>query len=295
MDERHLLIFGLGYAGAAAARAALAAGFAVSATTRDAARVPVAGARLVAFRDAGPEIAAATHVLSTVPPAGDGGEGEGVDPVLDAHGAALAAAPLLRWAGYCSTTGVYGDHQGGWVDEATPPAPAQDRSRRRLAAEQAWSALAGRAAVDLFRIAGIYGPGRSPLDDVRAGRARRVLRPGHVFCRIHRDDIAAATLAAMQTAPGSGVRVLNLADDEPAETSAVVEEAARLLGVAPPEAVAFAAIEAQMSPMARSFWQESRRVASARTRATLGLVWRYPNFREGLRAILAAEGEDGAA
>lgn len=292
MNDLHLLIFGLGYTGAAVARAALAEGISVAATTRDPARAPLPGLRLVAFADAAAEIARATHLLATAPP--DQGA-DGVDPVLAAHGAAIAAAPLLRWAGYYSTIGVYGDRDGGWVDEATPPAPAQDRSRRRLAAELAWSALAGRIAVDLFRIGGIYGPGRSPLDDLRAGRARRIIRPGHVFSRIHRDDIAAATLAAMRTASARGVRVLNLADDEPAESAAVVEEAARLLGLPSPPAVPFAAIEGTMSPMARSFWQENRRVASARTQAMLGLAWRYPSYREGLRAILTAERQHDAA
>ena len=292
MNDSHLLIFGLGYTGAAVARAALAAGMSVTATTRDAARAPAPGVRLVAFADAAAAIARATHLLATAPPDEDV---DGADPVLAAHGPAIAAAPRLRWAGYYSTTGVYGDRAGGWVDEATPPAPTQPRSRRRLAAEQAWAALAGRIAVDLFRIAGIYGPGRSVLDDLRAGRARRILRPGHMFSRIHRDDIAAATLAAMRTAADRGVRVLNLADDEPSESAAVVEEAARLLGLPPPPAVPYAAIEPQMRPMARSFWQENRRVASARTQAMLGLRWRYPSYREGLHAILAAEREHDSA
>jgi nucleoside-diphosphate-sugar epimerase len=296
MSESRLLIFGLGYTGTAVAQAALRRGFAVSATARDPARAaPPAGVRLVAFDRAAAEIAAATHILTTIPPPGDGGDGEGADPVLAAYGPAIAAGPHLRWAGYYSTTGVYGDRQGGWVDEMTPPAPGQARSRRRLEAEQAWAALAGRIAVDLFRIAGIYGPGRSALDELRAGRARRVIRPGHRFCRIHRDDIAAATLAAMQQARPPGVRVLNLADDEPAEAAAVVEEAARLLGVTPPPAEPYERAQARLSALARGFWQESRLVSSARTQAMLGLRWRFPSYREGLRAILAAEREDGAA
>ena len=290
MDTQRLLIFGLGYTGAAVARAALAAGFAVTATTRGGAAVP-AGVQAVPFAAAAPAIAAATHVLSTVPPAGEGG---GVDPVLDAHGAAIAAAPLLRWAGYFSTTGVYGDRQGGSVDETTPPAPDQPRSRRRLAAEQGWAALGDHRAVDLFRIAGIYGPDRSVLDELRAGRARRIQRPGHVFCRIHRDDIAAATLAAMRQDRAAGVRVLHLADDEPAETAAVITEGARLLGIAPPPAIPFEAAAPAMSAMARSFWQESRRVSAARTKAALGLAWRFPDYRAGLCAILDAEREGGA-
>lgn len=295
MTQPRLLIIGFGYSGRAVARLARDAGFTVAATIRDPATRPEDGVHLVPFAAAVPAIALATHLFSTVPPPGDGGDGAGADPVLQAHGAAVAAAPALRWIGYCSTTGVYGDHAGGWVDEATPPTPGQERSLRRLAAEQAWAALGGRVAVDLFRIAGIYGPGRSPLDELRAGRGRRVIRPGHMFSRIHRDDIAGAVLAAMRQDRGPGVRVLNLADDEPAEAAKVVEEAARLLGVAPPPALPYEEIAPRLSPMARSFWQENRRVASARSQAALGYSWRYPSYREGLRAILAAERKDGAA
>jgi len=290
MTAKHLIVCGLGYTGAAVARAAVAAGLGVTATSRDPAGAErIAGVTVIDFAVAAAAIARASHLLATAPPPGDGGEGSGVDPVLHAHGAAIARAAKLRWAGYLSTTGVYGDRGGGWVDETTPPAPGQERSRRRLAAEQAWEGFADHLAVDIFRVAGIYGPGRSALDDVRAGRARRVIRPGHAFGRIHRDDIAAAVLAAVLQQRPPGARVLNLNDDEPAEPSAVVEEAARLLGVAPPPAVPFAEAFERMNPMARSFWQESRRVSSAATQAALGLTWRYPSYREGLRAILAEE------
>jgi len=290
--KRHLIVFGLGYTGAAVAAAAVAAGIRVTAIRRDPATAPqLPGAKLLAFTEAGSALADATHLLATAPPPGDGGEGEGVDPVLHAHAAAIAASPALRWLGYYSTTGVYGDRGGGWVDEATPPAPTHERSRRRLAAEAAWAALADRRAVDVFRLAGIYGPGRSSFDDLRAGRARRVIKPGHAFGRIHRDDIVAATLAAVGQDLLPGVRILNLNDDEPAEPALVVEEAARLLGVAPPPPVAFAEIEPRMTPMGRSFWAESRRVAAAATQTALGLRWRYPTFREGLAGILAEERE----
>ena len=178
---------------------------------------------------------------------------------------------------------------GVWVDEASEPAPTSERGRRRLAAEAAWGRLADRRAVDLFRLAGIYGPGRSVFDDLRAGTARRVVRPGHAFGRIHRDDIVRAILAAMRQQRASGTRVLNVTDDEPAESAAVVEEAARLLGVAPPEPVPFELAVASMSPMARSFWAESRKVSSRRTQQALGLRWLYPSYRDGLRAILAEE------
>ncbi|WP_165943458.1 Rossmann-fold NAD(P)-binding domain-containing protein [Roseicella aquatilis] len=279
-----LLVAGLGYSGTAVAREAAAAGWRVTGTARDPARArPPPGVAVLRFEAAGEALAAATHLLVTAAP------GEAGDPVLAAHAAAIRAAPALRWIGYLSTTGVYGDRGGAWVDEATAPAPGQERSRRRLEAEQQWAALAEARPVDIFRTAGIYGPGRSSLDDLRAGTARRTLRPGHVFGRIHRDDIALAVLAAMRRHRPAGLRVLHLADDEPAESAAVVEEAARLLGLAPPPAISYDQALPAMSPMARSFWSENRRVANAATKAALGIVWRYPTYREGLRAILAEE------
>jgi nucleoside-diphosphate-sugar epimerase len=182
------------------------------------------------------------------------------------------------------------------VDEDAAPAPAQDRTRRRVAAEEAWRGLASRTgrALDIFRVGGIYGPGRSAIDDLRAGTVRqRVVKQGHLFSRIHRDDIALAVLAAAaQETDRRRPRVFHLVDDEPAESAAVMEEAARLLGVPPPPAVPFEQAVHSMSPMARSFWAEDRRVANARTKATLGIAWRYPTYREGLRAILV-EGEEG--
>jgi nucleoside-diphosphate-sugar epimerase len=281
----HLLILGLGYAGRAIAAEALRAGFQVSGTSRDPAGAEAPeGVALLRFADAGPAIAGATHLVATAAPGEDG------DPVLAAHAGAIAGAAGLRWVGYLSTTGVYGDRGGDWVDEDTPPAPAQERSRRRLAAEQAWAAaLAGRPALDLFRTAGIYGPGRSALDEVRSGRARRVLRPGHSFSRIHVEDIARAVVAAASGPHGTAPRVLHLADDTPAESAAVTEEAARLLGAPLPPAVPFEEAWKGMSPMGRGFWAENRRVRSAATQAALGLGWRYPSFREGLAAILRAE------
>ncbi len=284
----HMVVIGMGYSGTAIARFAARAGLRVSATSRAPdARATPDGIELLAFDACGPRLREATHLVMTAPP------GESGDPALLAHGAAIAAAPALRWIGYLSTTGVYGDRGGGWVDENTPVMPGPPRAARRVAAERQWAALADRRAVDLFRTAGIYGPGRSVLDDVRAGRARRVQKPGQMFGRIHRDDIAAAVLAAARQDRPPGVRVLHLADDEPAENATVVAEAARLLGMPSPPEVAFEDAMRGMSEMGRSFWAENRKVASAKTKAALGIAWRYPNFREGLAGILAEEGRDG--
>ena len=287
---RRLVVAGLGYAGAAVAREAAEAGWRVAGTARDPARAPAPppGVEVVPFAEAGPAIAAATHLLVTAAP------GEAGDPVLAAHGKAVRAAPFLRWIGYISTTGVYGDRGGGWVEEETPPAPTQDRTRRRVAAEEQWAAFADRLPVDLFRAGGIYGPGRSVFDELRDGTARRTVKPGHAFSRIHRDDIALAVSAAMRQGRGPGLRVLHLVDDEPAESAAVVEGAARLLGVEPPPAVPFEEALPRMSPMARSFWGENRRVANAATKRALGIAsWRHPTWREGLTAILREERGEG--
>lgn len=295
MGTGGLLVFGLGYSGGAAARAARAAGRQVAVATRDPARVEAcalaeAGIEPVPFADPGAALAGATHLLAAAPP------GEAGDPVLAAHGEAIAAAPALAWIGYLSTTGVYGDRGGAWVDETTEPAPGQPRSLRRCEAERAWEALAARrgAALDLIRLAGIYGPGRSALDEVQSGRARRIVKPGHAFSRIHVADIAELVLAAMAR-PGSGVRVLHGADDLPAPSAEVIAEAARLLGVALPPEVPFDEAARAMSPMARSFWEENRRVANAITKARTGWAPRYPTYREGLAAILAEERGEGAA
>jgi nucleoside-diphosphate-sugar epimerase len=289
-----LLVAGLGYSGRAAAHAAVAAGWRVAGTARDPSRLGTQpGIALFSFDSAGDALGQATHLLLTAPP------GEAGDPFLAAHGQAIDAAldtRKLRWIGYISTTGVYGDRAGGEVDEATAPAPGQARSVRRLAAEEAWRAIAaGRAALDIFRAGGIYGPGRSSFDDLRAGTARRVVKPGHSFSRIHRDDIAQAVHAAIGQALPPGVRVLHLVDDEPAESATVTAHAASLLGIPAPQATPFEQARATMSPMALSFWAENRRVANAATKAALGIAWRYPSYREGLEAILAEERREGLA
>ena len=298
MTAPHLIVFGLGYCGLEVARRAAAAGWRVTGTHRASAPPPPvpSGVATVAFEDAAAALGEATHLLSTAAPT-EPGAGTSGDPVLARHGDAIARAPALRWVGYLSTTGVYGNRGGGWVDERSDLRPASPRSRRRVAAEADWCALAGDR-LDLFRLAGIYGPGRSPFAELRAGQARAIRKPGHVFGRIHRDDIAQAVLAAMaQDAPSweargrvSRPRVLNLSDDVPAESAAVLAEAARLLGVPPPPSVPFAVAMARMSPMALSFWAEDRRVSGEATQRALGMRWRYPSYREGLAATLRQEG-----
>ena len=279
MNAMLLLVFGLGYTGREIARQAAAQGATVVATSRTPDRLtPPEGVGLIPFEDAAEVLGRATHVLQTAAPTEDG------DPVLRFYAGRLGAP---GWAGMLSTTGVYGDRGGGWVDEDTVPAPTGPRGERRLDAERDWAAAFPAARVDLFRLAGIYGPGRSVLDDVRAGTARRVDKPDHQFGRIHRDDIAAAVLAAMAQDRAPGSRVLNLADDEPAANAAVVAEAARLLGAPMPPLVPLEEALAAMSPMGRSFWAENRKVASAKTKERLGIAWRFPTFREGLAAILA--------
>ncbi|KAA5605640.1 SDR family oxidoreductase [Roseospira marina] len=219
------------------------------------------------------------HILVSVPP------DEAGDPVLDTMSDALAQAETPRWIGYLSTTGVYGDTGGAWVDETSPTEPTQPRSIRRREAESAWLDLHRRHGrpVEVFRLAGIYGPGRSALDTVRAGRAHRVIKPGHVVCRIHVDDIGRMLRAAMAT-PSPGW-VFNGADDEPAPPQDVIAEACALLGVTTPPEVALE--DADLSPMARSFYADTRRVGNSRIKDRLGVTLRYPTYREGLRAILA--------
>ena len=273
-----LVVIGPGFTGQAIVRAAEAAGLAVATVGRGAADAVFGTGAADAL------IAGATALVSTVPPDESG------DPVLAAHGAATRDSGL-RWVGYCSTTGVYGDRAGAWVDEATPPAPGQPRSARRLAAETAWrAAVPPTAGLDLIRIAGIYGPGRSALDDLRAGRARRIAKPGQLFGRIHVADIAGLVLAAIARPPAPRtVRVLHAADDEPAPNADVVAEAARLLGITPPPAIPFDQAAPQMSPMALSFWQESRRIANLLTKQATGWRPSCPSYRQGLAAILAQE------
>ncbi|MEO1422134.1 MAG: SDR family oxidoreductase [Pseudomonadota bacterium] len=226
--------------------------------------------------DLGPALADATHLLTSVAPDPDG------DPVLRHHGSQIAAGGF-DWVGYLSTTGVYGDHDGGWVDETAPLNPATRRGQMRKMAEAAWAAL--DLPLHIFRLAGIYGPDRGPFAKVRAGTARRIIKPGQVFSRIHVEDIA-SVLAASIARPDPGV-AYNVCDDDPAPPQDVIAHAAELLGLPLPPAIPFE--EAEMSPMARSFYAESKKVSNRRIKEELGITLRYPDYRTGLAALLEGE------
>ncbi|MFL5048222.1 MAG: SDR family oxidoreductase, partial [Xanthobacteraceae bacterium] len=220
-------------------------------------------------------------LLVSVPPDDDD------DPVLRHYAQALVGAPRLAAIVYLSTIGVYGDHDGAWIDETTTPAPVTGRSRARLNAEQAWQTLATRMGkpLTILRLAGIYGPGRNALVQVANSSAKRIVKPGQVFNRIHVGDIAQAIEAAFaQRADG----IFNVTDDEPTPPGDPVVLAARLLGVAPPPQVPFAEAARTMNPMALSFYGESKRVRNDKIKRELGLRLNYPTYREGLRALFSA-------
>jgi nucleoside-diphosphate-sugar epimerase len=223
-------------------------------------------------------IAEADAALVSVPPDENG------DPVLRACGDALAQAQRLRAVVYLSTIGAYGDSGGAWVDEATPPQPGAARSRERLAAEQAWQDFGARQniAVAILRLAGIYGPGQNALVQIASGKARRIVKPGQVFNRIHVGDIAQAIDAAFARR-ASGI--FNVADDAPTPPADPIVFAAQLMGIEPPPEIPFAQAAPTMSPMALSFWQECRRVKNDKLKHDLGVRLRYPTYREGLRAL----------
>ncbi|MBK5910351.1 NAD(P)-dependent oxidoreductase [Rhodothalassium salexigens] len=285
----HLFCFGLGYSALALARAMLRAGWRVSGTVRteEKARALAREGFSVWLFDATaplaePEAAfeGVTHVLTSIPP------GDGPEPVLAHHRADIVRlAP--RWIGYLSTTGVYGDHGGDWVDEDTPLTPSGVRGSRRVEAEQAWAALYERHGLPVhrFRLAGIYGPGRNALVSLQEGRARRIVKPGQVFSRIHVDDIAAVLRASMDR-PDPGA-VYNVCDDEPAPPQDLIAYAAELLGVATPPDIPFES--AELSPMARSFYADNKRVRNDRIKRDLGVRLAYPDYRSGLRALAAAQ------
>ena len=282
-----LFCFGFGYAAEALARRLSARTSALAGTRTSvggSTQAPL-GARLAEFKGdaASAEVrqllAGTTHALISIPPDLEG------DVVLRHFREELAALPDLAWVGYLSTVGVYGDWQGLWVDETSPTRPISERSLRRAQVERAWLAFdkATGKRVEVFRLAGIYGPGRSVIDTLRAGTARRIVKAGQVFNRIHVDDVARTLALAIDKATGHGI--FNVGDDEPAPPQDVVAYAAELLGVPVPPEIAFEA--AGLKGMAASFWAESKQVRNTRIKADLGVDLIYPTYREGLRALAA--------
>ena len=283
---KHLFCFGLGYSAGVLAERLRARDWKISGTStsqQGVAHIHAAGYHGYVYDGsrASPEIEAAlkvaTHILLSIPPNAKG------DPAFANFADALAESPSLAWIGYFSTVGVYGDAAGGWVDETTPAKPASERGQRRLAAETQWTEFGKQTSkpVAIFRLPGIYGPGRSAIDAVREGTARRIIKPGQVFNRIHVADIASAVEAAIARPHITGV--FNVTDDEPGPPQNVVSYAAELLSVPPPPDLDFAT--AELSAMARSFYSESKRVRNSRLKNELGVQLQYPSYREGLKAI----------
>lgn len=272
-----LLSLGHGYSASALAARLIPMGWTVIGTCRDPFRADAlraSGAEPLLWpADLAPALARATHILASAAPDAAG------DPFLQAAGPALCAAQP-QWVGYLSTTAVYGDHQGGWVDEQTPVNPQSTRARQRVLAEGQW--LATGLPVHVFRLAGIYGPGRGPFEKVRDGSARRIIKPGQVFSRIHVEDIAETLLASiMRPKPGA---IYNVCDDDPAPPEDVLSHAAHLLGLPEPPAVPYD--QAEMTPMARSFYAESKRVRNDRIKTELKVRLNHPDYRAGLAALL---------
>ena len=275
-----LLSIGHGYSAQALARRLLPQGWQIIGTTRTEAgakalRATGIEALVWPEGDLSDALAKATHLLTSVAP-GDS------DPVLQAIGPQIAGS-ALKWVGYLSTTAVYGHHNGDWVDETTPLAPTTARGAARVQAEADWTALG--LPLHIFRLAGIYGPGRGPFEKVRDGTARRIHKAGQVFSRIHVDDIARVLHAALQR-PHPGI--YNVCDDDPASPEDILGLAADMLGLPPPPIVPYE--QAEMTPMARSFYAENKRVRNDRIKTVLGVTLDYPTYREGLAAILAAGG-----
>jgi hypothetical protein len=281
-----LFCFGLGYCADVLSRRLVRQGWGISgtATTADKAEtLKRDGYEAFVFdgRERDPAVTEAlsrsTHVLLSIPPDAEG------DPAIRIYGPDIAASPSISWIGYFSSVSIYGDSKGEWVDETTSPKPVTERGRRRLDAENAWIKF-GRASgksVVILRLPGIYGPGRSAIDQLRAGKARRIFKPGQVTNRVHVDDIATATEAAF--ALPSGVHVFNVTDDLPAPPQDVIAYGAELLGVPCPPATDPA--DASLSPMARSFYAESKKVSNSRMKDELGVKLAYPTYVEGLKAI----------
>ena len=278
--NKTLLSIGHGFSARALSDLMIADGWRVIGTTRSAEkaqRLTAQGVEAVIWPGSELPISDVTHLLTSVAPNDDG------DPVLKRHRGELKAAKNLEWVGYLSTTGVYGDHGGAWVDEDTLLTPSTKRGEARTRAEAEWSQL--DLPLHIFRLAGIYGPGRGPFSKVRSGKARRIIKEGQVFSRTHVEDIAQVLYASIKH-PNPG-RAYNVCDDDPAPPQDVIAFAAELLGVPVPEAVNIE--DAEMSEMARSFYAESKRVRNDRIKNELGVKLKYPDYRSGLRALLALE------
>ena len=281
---RTLLSFGHGYSARALTALLPKKDWRIIGTTRSEDKLPALMAEGVEPRiwpgaNMIPALDATTHLLVSAAPGSAG------DPVLaELRDEIATRAKQFAWVGYLSTTGVYGDHKGGWVDEATALTPATKRGQARMEAETAWASIPD-LPLHIFRLAGIYGPGRGPFAKVRAGTARRIVKPGQVFSRIHVDDIA-QVLAASIDRPRPGA-IYNVCDDDPAPPEDVIGFAAELLRLPLPPAEDFAT--AEMTPMARSFYAESKKVRNDLIKSELGIKLRYPDFRAGLRALLASE------
>jgi len=282
--EKTLLSIGHGFSARALAARLVPQGWRIIGTTRSpdkADAIADTGVEPVVWpgADLGALIAQFPNVLVSAGPDSAG------DPVLNAvEDAVTRAAPDLRWVGYLSTTGVYGDHDGDWVDEDTPLTPSTKRGRARVTAEARWQAIPD-LPLHIFRLAGIYGPGRGPFAKVRAGTARRIIKPGQVFSRIHVEDIAQALELSLQR-PDPGA-IYNLCDDDPAPPQDVIAHAAELLGLPVPPAIPFD--QADMTPMARSFYAESKKVRNDRIKQALGWAPQFPTYRAGLAALLAQD------
>ena len=282
--EKTLLSIGHGFSARALAARLVPQGWRIVGTTRSpdkADAIADTGVEPVVWpgADLGALIAQFPNVLVSAGPDSAG------DPVLNAvEDAVIRAAPDLRWVGYLSTTGVYGDHDGNWVDEDTPLTPSTKRGRARVTAEARWQAIPD-LPLHIFRLAGIYGPGRGPFAKVRAGTARRIIKQGQVFSRIHVEDIAQALELSLQR-PDPGA-IYNLCDDDPAPPQDVIAHAAELLGLPVPPAIPFD--QADMTPMARSFYAESKKVRNDRIKQALGWAPQFPTYRAGLAALLAQD------
>lgn len=285
-----LFCFGLGYSAMAVSRRLDAAGWTISGTCRKSVRKSALGALGISaaiFDGENPMepvdlLQSATHILLSIPPGRDG------DPAFKQHADDIASVGTVEWVGYFSTTGVYGDRDGDWVDETSELRPSSARGQRRVDAERSWVEWGNRygISVQIFRLPGIYGPGRSAVDQVKAGTARRISKPGHVFSRIHVEDIA-TTVAASIERPNAGA-IYNVCDNEPSASGDVVAYVCELLNQEPPPEIPYN--QAVMSAMAKSFWSDNRRVRSERIKEELGVRLDFPNYRIGIRGILGLGG-----